>query len=99
MYSFYGYFFSIFNSTAFTNIQVLGLVVISVVVDAKVSTISILIYVLLGTVSSPVFANFSSGFAAIAGPTGGYIVGLIIDYIIETLQLKIITGISVQTFT
>ncbi|MCQ4021413.1 MULTISPECIES: biotin transporter BioY [unclassified Ruminococcus] len=40
--------------------------------------ISQLVYVLLGAVGVPVFAGFKGGFAAIAGPTGGYIIGYIL---------------------
>lgn len=40
-------------------------------------TLSIFIYILLGIVGVPVFTGFNAGFAAIAGPTGGYIWGFL----------------------
>ena len=51
-------------------------------------TLSLIVYVLLGSVGAPVFAGFSGGFGVIAGPTGGYIAGYILTafitgYIIE----------------
>ena len=39
------------------------------------SVSSVFIYILLGAVGLPVFAGFSGGVGAIAGPTGGYIIG------------------------
>ena len=38
--------------------------------------ISYVIYLLLGLVGLPVFSVFSGGFAKLAGPTGGYLIGL-----------------------
>ncbi len=40
-------------------------------------SISVLTYFLMGVIGLPVFANFKSGFAIIAGPTGGYLLGYI----------------------
>ena len=54
----------------------------------RYGTLSLIVYVLLGSVGAPVFAGFSGGFGVIAGPTGGYIAGYILTafitgYIIE----------------
>lgn len=38
---------------------------------------SVASYVLLGLIGVPVFAGFKSGFGAIAGPTGGFILGFL----------------------
>ena len=43
----------------------------------KKGSIAVLIYILLGAVGVPVFANFKGGIGAILGTTGGYIVGFI----------------------
>ncbi len=40
-------------------------------------SISVLIYFFMGIIGLPVFANFKSGLAVIAGPTGGYLLGYI----------------------
>lgn len=45
---------------------------------AEKGAISQLVYVLLGAAGVPVFANFTGGFAKLAGPTGGYIAGYIL---------------------
>lgn len=56
-------------------------------------TASIIIYVLLGTVGVPVFAQFTSGIGILLGNTGGYIVGFIFMgltywFIVELLGKK-----------
>lgn len=43
----------------------------------KRGTAAIAIYLLLGTIGIPVFANFTAGFGIILGTTGGYLVGFI----------------------
>ena len=43
----------------------------------KRGTVAIIVYVLLGTVGVPVFAQFTSGIGILLGSTGGYIVGFI----------------------
>lgn len=43
----------------------------------KRGTVAILVYVLLGAVGIPVFAQFTSGIGILLGNTGGYIVGFI----------------------
>ena len=44
----------------------------------KRGTISVLIYLLLGAIGIPIFAGFKSGIGALAGPTGGYLIGFIL---------------------
>lgn len=61
------------------------------ILGTKFSTISYLIYLLLGAVGLPVFSSFSGGLGKIAGPTGGYLVGfiflaLIAGYFVEHFQ-------------
>ena len=52
--------------------------------------ISYVIYLLLGLVGLPVFSGFSGGFAKLAGPTGGYLIGFIF--------MTIIAGIGTNKF-
>lgn len=47
------------------------------VLDWKYSTITYFVYLLIGIVGLPVFSNYGSGFAKVAGPTGGYLLGFI----------------------
>ena len=43
----------------------------------KRGTVAIVVYVLLGAVGIPVFAQFASGIGILLGSTGGYIVGFV----------------------
>lgn len=42
---------------------------------AKFGTLSVAIYLALGTVGLPVFSGYGAGLAKLAGPTGGYLIG------------------------
>ncbi len=44
---------------------------------AKHATLSIIIYLLLGSVGLPIFSNFEGGLGKLLGPTGGYLIGFI----------------------
>lgn len=54
----------------------------------KASTVSYVIYLLLGIVGLPVFSGFSGGIGKAAGPTGGYLLGF--------LFLTVIAGFFVE---
>ena len=43
----------------------------------KYAAVSVLLYILIGTVGVPVFSGYRGGFDRIIGPTGGYIIGYI----------------------
>lgn len=47
------------------------------VLGGKRGTVSIALYVILGTIGIPVFAEFSGGFGIVLGATGGYIIGFV----------------------
>ena len=57
----------------------------------KFGTISYLIYLLIGIAGLPVFSGFSSGFAKLLGPTGGYLIGFI--------PMTIICGFAFEKFS
>lgn len=48
----------------------------------------VLSYIALGLVGLPVFSGFKSGIAAIAGPTGGYILGFLLTAIVTGKLLE-----------
>lgn len=57
---------------------------------AKKGTVSVCIYLLLGLIGLPVFANFNSGVGALFGLTGGYMFGWILSGLIMWLLEKLI---------
>lgn len=54
----------------------------------KRGIISLIAYILLGTIGVPVFAGGKGGPAIIAGPTGGYITGFVFTIIIISVLMK-----------
>jgi biotin transport system substrate-specific component len=54
-------------------LQVWGISLAGLILGPKKGTMSTLVYILLGAVGAPVFANFTGGLGVIAGPTGGFI--------------------------
>ena len=65
-----------FSSVPIT-LQVFGVVIISMILDKKCSTIAMIIFTLVGAIGLPVYSNFSGGVGILFGPTGGYIFGFI----------------------
>ncbi|MFI3172517.1 MAG: biotin transporter BioY [Eubacteriales bacterium] len=60
------------------------------ILGCKKSTISYIVYLLLGAVGLPIFSSFSGGLGKLIGPTGGYLLGFIF--------LVLITGLVVEHF-
>lgn len=60
------------------NLASLAVMAAGILLGAKSSIISVAVYILIGCVGLPVFANFRGGVAIIAGPTGGYILGYLL---------------------
>ena len=67
---------SIPTTVPFT-MQTFAVFFVLLALGGKRGTIAIIIYVLLGAVGVPVFAQFTSGLGILLGNTGGYIVGFI----------------------
>lgn len=57
--------------------QTLAIGLAATILGSRYGTVSVLLYILLGAVGIPVFAQFSAGLSVIVGPTGGFIVGFI----------------------
>ena len=53
--------------------QTFAITLAGIVLGSKNGTIASIIYVMLGAIGLPVFANFTGGWQSIAGPTGGFI--------------------------
>lgn len=54
-------------------LSLFAVLLISYILPLRVSLGAVLVYIALGAVGMPVFAGFVSGFQAIVGPTGGFI--------------------------
>lgn len=52
-----------------------GVMLCGLLLGWKYSAVAVGVYILLGLVGVPVFSNFRGGAAALAGATGGYIIG------------------------
>lgn len=54
--------------------QTFAVTLSAIILGARNGMISMIIYVLLGAVGVPVFANFGGGFHYLVGPTGGFLI-------------------------
>lgn len=60
------------------NLATLSVFLAGGLLGSKGGAVSQIVYVFLGAIGLPIFANFLGGFSVIAGPTGGYIIGYIV---------------------
>jgi biotin transport system substrate-specific component len=71
-------------------LQTFGVFVAVGLLGGKLGSLSVFVYVLLGTIGVPVFAGFSGGFSSIIGTSGGYIVGFIFSALVMWLMEKLL---------
>ncbi len=64
----------------------------------KGTTISFVVYLLLGAFGLPVFSGGAGGMGKLAGPTGGYLIGFIFMVIISGIVMKIAKQNPIATF-
>ena len=69
-------------------LQTLAIFIAGGVLGCKKGTLSIVIYIILGIIGIPVFAQFGSGLGAILGMTGGYIIGFVFTAFITGLMCE-----------
>jgi biotin transport system substrate-specific component len=67
--------------------QTLAVGLVVTILGTRLGTLSVLIYILLGAASLPVFSGMSGGIGILIGPTGGYIIGFLVSAIIMGLYL------------
>ncbi|MCQ2417740.1 MAG: biotin transporter BioY [Oscillospiraceae bacterium] len=72
---------SIPTTVPFT-LQTFAIFLLLGLLGGKKGTLSVLVYILLGAIGLPVFANFSSGMGVLLGNTGGYIIGFLFSGLI-----------------
>jgi biotin transport system substrate-specific component len=66
--------------------QTLGVLLIGTAYGASLGLATIAIYVALGLFGAPVLAQGAHGFARLAGPTGGYLIGMLLAaFVVGTL--------------
>lgn len=70
------------------NLAMLSVFVSGAMLGAKGGAVSQIVYVSLGIIGIPVFANLSAGIGIILGPTGGYIAGYILASFITGLIIE-----------
>ena len=63
-------------------LQTFGVFCALAILGGKSGTISVLLYIVLGTIGVPVFAGFSGGIGTLLGMTGGYIIGFLFSALI-----------------
>ena len=72
---------SIPTAVPFT-LQTFAVFMAVLVLGGKLGTISVIVYIILGAIGVPVFANFTGGMGILLGSTGGYIVGFILTALV-----------------
>ncbi len=55
--------------------QTFGFFSVLLLLGGKKGSLSVILYILLGTFGIPVFAGFGAGFGYLLGPTGGFVIG------------------------
>lgn len=78
-------------------IQLFGVALLGSVLGWKLGLLSTLVYILIGSVGAPVFANFQGGVRVLAGMTGGYILGWPLMVVLCGIRPKV-SGKSKQLF-
>lgn len=57
--------------------QTLAIGLAATILGSRYGTLSVLLYLVIGSAGVPVFAEFSGGISKLIGPTGGFLVGFI----------------------
>lgn len=77
------------GSVPFT-LQTFGIFCAAMLLGGKRGTLAVLVYLLLGALGVPVFAQFTSGIGILAGTTGGYLIGFLIIPALVLLTEKLL---------
>lgn len=78
--------------------QTLAIGLAATILGAKYGTLSVLIYLCMGAIGLPVFAQLSGGLGILFGPTGGFLIGFIptaflIGYYLEKTTFTIANAV------
>lgn len=80
-------------------LQTMAVIAVLLTTGGRRGTMAIFVYLLLGAVGVPVFANFKGGPAAFVGPTGGFLVGFLASALLFWLLEKLIFARLMTTGT
>lgn len=69
-------------------LQTFGVCVAVGLLGTQAGFLSVLVYILLGAVGMPVFANFTGGIGILLGTTGGYIIGFLFTALVVGIITK-----------
>lgn len=69
------------------NAALLAVHMTGILLKPKYAALTILVYIGLGFIGLPVFANFTGGAQILFGPTGGFILGYLLDAIIISVSM------------
>ena len=79
--------------------QVFAIYLSGIILGRKLGFLSQIVYLLLGAIGAPVFAQFAGGMQCLVGPTGGFLIGFpIIAYIIGIIpdkKLSVIKSLAI----
>ncbi len=70
-------------------LQTLVLALLSIALGGRDATITVALYLVLGTLGLPVFSGFSGGIASLVGPTGGYLWGFLVGTVLAAAILRV----------
>lgn len=63
-------------------LQTFGVLLAGAVLGARRGLLAVLLWLAVGAAGLPVFANGKAGLAVLAGPTGGYIAGMVVGVVL-----------------
>lgn len=79
-------------------LQTLGICVVAGLFGAKLSALSLAVYVAIGAIGVPVFSGFKGGLGVIFGSTGGYMLGFFFTALIVGVVSDKFKGRAVPLF-
>ena len=77
-------------------LQMFGIMLIYLLFRTRTAFTIVLVYLVLGAIGLPVFANFSGGWGSFVGKSGGYLIGYLVgSLIIPTLQERFSNSVQI----
>lgn len=80
-------------------LQTVGVMLIGLAYTRSLAVLTVLLYLVLGGLGLPMFANLRGGWTALLGPSGGYLWGFLAAVIIMTTMKQYLNGLSFVKIT